>query len=202
MPESTACNSPHVFDIIAEEHALLRELCDLMEAIADGLPFAFDAGRARVAISLLQGALPAHTRLEDELLFPLIEKRFGATHPVSRAIACLNDDHRREAALVAEVTEALNAVMMSERHVNLEALGYMMRALFDVLRRHIDFEDMVVLPAARDVITDADMRDMQGWIMRGDRPRCCRQSFMTLRAVKIGVCVTCPDAVRAGTQTH
>jgi hemerythrin-like domain-containing protein len=192
-----ACGTPHVFEILAEEHALQRELCDLLEVIADGLPHTFDRGRAVVAVSLLEGALPAHTRLEEEALFPAIARRLPASHPVVTSLSVLEDDHAREEAALAEVTEALQAAIADPASTNMEALGYVLRGLFDSLRRHLDFEDRVVVPAAREALTADDHVELQGWIMRSEHPRCCKQSLMDLRRAKAGepLCGTCPSAV-------
>lgn len=198
MDDGRRCGAPHVFEILAEEHALQQELCDLLEAIADSLPHEFDGAHAKVAVALLQGAIPPHTRLEEEALFPVLLTRLDPQHTLARAMTWLEEDHAREAALVSEVTDALATLMSGAgRPVHMEALGYMLRGLFDTLRRHIAFEDTVVFPAAREMLTRDDLVFLQDWIMRSGHPRCCRQSILTLRSVRqpAGACITCPDAV-------
>jgi hemerythrin-like domain-containing protein len=199
IPTAVACGTPHVLDILAEEHALQRELCDLLEAIADGLPHRFDRARATVAVSLLEGSLPTHTRLEDEALFPLLLARLPADDPVAATLDLLETDHDRELAVLAEASETLRRAIRDPASLNGEALGYLLRGFFDRLRHHIDLEDRVVLPTARRVLTGADHVALQGWIMRSGHPRCCRQSLVTLRRARAGdvVCDTCPDAVPA-----
>jgi len=196
-PIRVACGAPHVLEILAEEHALQRELCDLLEAIADGLPHTFDKSRATVAICLLEGSLPAHTRLEEDALFPLLARRLGADHPVTTTLSVLEDDHERESSLLVELAEALNEGISAPKPESGNALGYLLRGAFDAMRRHLDFEDRVVLPAARDSLTAEDHAWLQGWIMRSAHPRCCRQSLMALRKSKAAgaLCGTCPSGV-------
>ena len=204
MDDGSICGSPQVFEIVAEEHALQRELCDLLESIADGLPHEFDTARACVAISLLQGSVPEHTRLEEEALFPILLRRLSENHPVARTLRFLEQDHHREAALVVEVTDALNTASNSRHDVNMEALGYLLRGLFDVLRRHIDFEDQVVMPVAREVLTPQDLAAIQQWIMRSGHPRCYKQSLRTLRGVRSPdeLCGSCPSSVTQRSETE
>lgn len=191
------CGAPQIFEIIAEEHALQRELCDLLELIADGLPHTFDRARAAVVVSMLGGAIPSHTRLEEQALFPILLKRLPSGHPVAAAIGCLTQDHEHEHASLIELTEALGVAIAGTDAVNMEALGYLLRGQFEALRRHLDFEDQVVMPAARLALTADDLAMLQDWIMRSAHPRCCRQSLMTLRLSDNAqaLCGRCPDGL-------
>ncbi|NJO55796.1 MAG: hemerythrin domain-containing protein, partial [Rhodospirillales bacterium] len=180
------CGTPHVLDILAEEHALQRELCDLLEVIADGLPHRFDRARATVAVSMLEGSLPTHTRLEEEALFPRLIVRLPVGDPVAASLELLKADHDRELAVLAEVTETLRRTIFDPTDLNGEALGYLLRGFFDRLRHHIELEDRIVMPTARRVLTAEDHVALQGWIMRSEHPRCCRQSLVTLRRARIG----------------
>jgi hypothetical protein len=49
-----------------------------------------------------------------------------------------------------ELADELEALADSGRARNPDALGFMLRAFFDGLRRHLDWMDVTIMPAARD----------------------------------------------------
>jgi hypothetical protein len=74
-------------------------------------------------------------------------------------------------------------------------LGYMLRGYFDSQRRHIAWEDRVVLPVARQVLTSDDLASLQSWVMASEHPRCSLQSVVTIRNARSAraVCDQCPS---------
>lgn len=197
--DSVTCTVPDPLGILCEEHALQNELCDLLEAIADGLPHRFDPQLALVSISMLETGLPSHMRLEEEALFPLLQKRAASDHSLQSALLCLAQEHDRDGATLLEITEGLREAVSQGRPSNPDMLGYMLRGFFESQRRHIAWEDTIVLPAAREVLTAADLAHMQDWIMTSDHPRCCRQSIVDLRKARRGTDV-CVDCLGSGTR--
>lgn len=194
------CKTPDPIGIIAEEHALQRELCDLLEAIADGLPHSFDKALAVIAVSILEGSVPRHMRLEEEALFPVLRERLASDHPLHAALSCLEEEHERDGATLVELTDALKTATADGVVGNADMLGYVLRGYFDSQRRHIAWEDRVVLPVARQVLTPDDLSTLQAWIMASDHPRCSQQSVVAIRNARSarGVCDGCPSAKPAG----
>ncbi|MBA4130610.1 MAG: hypothetical protein C0519_04210 [Hyphomicrobium sp.] len=190
------CQTPDPIGLIAEEHALQCELCDLLEAIADGLPHSFDKALAVIAVSILEGSVPRHMRLEEEALFPALRERVASDHPLHAALACLEEEHERDGAMLVELTDALKTAAQHGLVSNPDMLGYMLRGYFDSQRRHIAWEDRVVLPIARQVLTPSDLAGLQGWIMASDHPRCSQQSVVAIRSARSArsVCERCPSA--------
>lgn len=194
------CLTPDPLAVIAEEHALHLELCDLLEVIANNLPSAIDPALAEVALSIMQTAIPRHTRLEEEALFPLLRARCGPDDPIRSALECLEHEHERDAGVVQEISEALAAATKPGNPTNASMLGYILRGYFDGQRRHIAWEETVILPAARNMLTNQDLRSLQAWIMDSAHPICSRQSMLTLRRGRAGIsiCRQCPS----NDQTH
>lgn len=187
------CAHPDPLAIIAEEHALQRELCDLLEAIADGLPAVIDRALAQVSVSILESTVPRHMRLEEDALFPLLRLRIAPDHALHSALACLEDEHDRDGATLLEVTDALRSVIEQGRAANPDMLGYLLRGFFESQRRHIAWEDQVVLPAARALLTPMDLAELQSWVMRSEHPRCSHQSLLAIRKARSGaeLCAGC-----------
>jgi hemerythrin-like domain-containing protein len=190
------CQTPDPLRILREEHALHNELCDLLEAIADGLPHQFDRALALVSVSILEAGLPSHMRLEEEALFPLLRRHVAESDPLHSALSCLEDEHERDSAALVELAEALRAAIDGGTISNPEMLGYMLRGFFDSQRRHIAWEEAVVLPAAEAILTAEDLKSLQDWVMASDHPRCCQQSVVALRTARAGavLCTTCVQA--------
>ncbi len=190
------CHTPDPIGLIDEEHALQLELCDLLEAIADSLPHEFDHTLAIIALNILERSVPAHVQLEEHALFPLLRTRIADTDPLHAALQCLEEEHERDSAALIELIDSLRYAVEGGDITNPDMLGYLLRGFFDGQRRHIAWEDRVVLPAARSALNAADLASIQAWIMASDHPRCSRQSVLAIRRARSvsSVCCACPSS--------
>jgi hemerythrin-like domain-containing protein len=191
------CATPDPISIIEGEHALQLELCDLLDVIADDLPQTFDRSLAVIAVAILQGSVPAHTRFEDEALFPLLRRRLTADDPVLSALAYLEREHEWDKGILGQLTEALKCGVGECTVQNPEALSYVLRGFSESHRQHIAWEEQAVLPVARTTLTMDDLAELQSWIMRSEHPRCSRQSLLAVRSVRTGLtlCRKCPAGI-------
>jgi hemerythrin-like domain-containing protein len=192
-PEKVSCAAPDPLRLLEEEHALQRELCDLLEQLADSLPFEIDRSQAEVAKAILDGSFTRHTQFEEQALFPLIRQRVPPGDDLHAMLARLEDEHQHDESEVMEIGEALSSIASGKPPENADMLGYQLRGFFESQRRHISWEDSVVIPAARRVLTPEDLASLQDWIMKSDHPRCCRHSLLEIRRVRSGqaLCQTC-----------
>ncbi|MGO4685789.1 hemerythrin domain-containing protein [Hyphomicrobium sp. 2TAF46] len=197
LDDAGHCATPHPLEIIEEEHALQLELCDLLESMADNLPTKLDPALAVIAISILKGSVKAHTKFEEDALFPLLRERLSPNDTVVQALACLSQEHERDEDSADELAEALKDALQSRAPQNPETLGYILRGYFESQRRHIAWEDSVVLPAARQALTVEDLARLQEWIMTSDHPRCIRIPLLKLRARRSSssICEKCPSSL-------
>lgn len=201
---SFECLSPDPLGVLSEEHALQNELCDLLEAIADKLPHHFDTQLVSVAISLLEAGLPRHMQLEEEAFFPLLRERLPEAHPLYAVLQCLEHEHDRDEATLIEICDALRDAVEVATPANPDMLGYMLRGFFESQRRHIAWEETVILPVARQTFTSTDLKSLQHWLMKSNHPRCCRQSILTLRKAREGanVCSDCANSQPTQTEAR
>ena len=199
MPESTStttvaaaqsgqgpaglCGNPDPISVLEEEHALQLELCDILEHLADGLPHAFDLTLAGIALSLLKSAWQQHTRLEEDVLFPMLRSRTGEGAYVTAMLHRLEEEHDTDEGLADEISIALGELIAGAPLANAESLGYMLRGFFMSQRRHIAWENEVVLPLARHVLEPGDLKSFQARIMSSNRPVCTRQSLTQIRRI-------------------
>ena len=132
---------------IARVHQGKLHLCAAMEAIADALPSAVDRMEClRIASELVPLLRESH-RYEEETIFPVFEKVQGASHPARAAsVRRLQAEHVEDECAAQDLTEVLLEIGHGAAVDNPEALGFMLRAFFETLRRHIAFEREHILP--------------------------------------------------------
>ncbi|QIG50522.1 hemerythrin domain-containing protein [Nordella sp. HKS 07] len=128
---------------LARLHAEKLELCAALEAIADDLPARVDRLKCLTIASTLVPLLRACHRLEEEAIFPA----FIAERGEARVIARLTAEHLEDDSAAEDLTEMLLAIGHGAAVSNPEAFGYMLRAFFEAMRRHIAFERDHILTA-------------------------------------------------------
>ncbi len=127
-------------------HVQKLALCHMLEGIADDLPSRVDRLQClAVAADLLPLLRECH-RFEEEVVFPVFVRRTGEEDTVAR----LKLEHLEDQSAAADLSEALLAHGHGGPIANPEAFGYMLRAFFEALRRHIAFERDHLLPALAD----------------------------------------------------
>lgn len=126
------------------EHRMVRDLCNELEVIADGLP-ALPQPHQLVAVSAaLRAGIPAHCRHEEAELRQHLQSSAVTPSWILVALRCLEDEHRENETLGHELAEALEEIVEENRIRNAEALGYMLRMYFQTLRRHLIWEEIVL----------------------------------------------------------
>jgi hemerythrin-like domain-containing protein len=193
----TTCGSPDPLSLIEEDHALQFELCDLLESLADSLP-GFDRAIARSAAAILRQGFKPHLQLEEEMLFPLLRGRVSKGSPLEPIMQQLEAEHAADAGFAHELADELQLLADIGLVRNAEMLGYMLRGFFEHQRRHIEWENRVLLPLARQTLTRADLATFQDWIMSSARPACVKHSVVTLKRMASGpaTCRQCASRAR------
>jgi hemerythrin-like domain-containing protein len=190
--EAAECSAPDPIAALEEEHGLHLELCAVLEHIADGLPDNADRKLAVVAIAILQHGWPKHIRCEEDVLFPLLRARAGPARCIDPVLAQLEHEHATDEGLANEIVEEFEILTKHGRVSNPDMLGYMLRAFFEAQRRHVRWENSVVLPLAREVLTEEDRLSLQTWLVSNGRPACSKRSLIALRrAGTEDVCADC-----------
>ncbi len=138
------------------EHVWKLALCDALELIADGLPHSTNEALCRMAVSVLTTALPRHASLEEQLLFPMLRRSSSIGSDCERVLVELEQEHASDEPFAHEIAEALEELGQGARPRNSEMLGYMLRGFFVPLRRHVEWEDVTILPLARRVLSRED----------------------------------------------
>ncbi len=158
--ENGAPTRRNALDHIERMHRMQLLLCDALERIADGLPQDVDRRLCQQAMDALRNDIPLHHLDEERGLFPLIERRAEPHDNIQRILAKLSLEHRTDAGYSADLIESLETLSEGRKLGNPDMVGYMLRGFFESYRRHIQWEDTVVLPIARARLTDTDLEDL------------------------------------------
>lgn len=143
--------------LLEAEHASLLALCDVLEQIADRLPNHVSRKLAGLAASQLAFDLQTHIRFEEDDLFPLLRERAFLDYPIRSILKQLEREHEADETYAQEIAEELRIIADNGDPRNAEMLGYMLRGFFDSQRRHIQWENALLLPIAREVLQPSDL---------------------------------------------
>jgi hemerythrin-like domain-containing protein len=147
-------------DLLEHDHARQAGLCDMLEQIADSLPADIDRRRCREAASALRHDLPLHHLDEEQGLFPLLRRHAAQSENLAAIMARLSSEHTADESFAEELTEELERLGEGGCPPNPEALGYMLRGFFESYRRHIHWETEILLPLARETLTETDLDEL------------------------------------------
>lgn len=153
-PVSTVClpgRSVPCLDMGRAHEEKLR-LCDDLEKIADGIPRHVDRHLCLTIAARIVPLLRESHAYEEEHVFPAFA---AATIPPSvgdASIRRLKAEHVEDECAAQDLADVLFVIGHGSPIDNPEALGFMLRAFFEALRRHIAFEREHVMPVlARDI---------------------------------------------------
>jgi hemerythrin-like domain-containing protein len=144
-------------DAMARDHESQLDICNCLEKIADGLPGDVDRELCGTVIKSLKIDLPIHHRDEEEGLFPLLEERAEPQDNITDVLARLALEHATDESFADELLDGLEALSRGEKPRNPDMLGYMLRGFFESYRRHIYWENAIVLPLAQQRLGQAEL---------------------------------------------
>jgi hemerythrin-like domain-containing protein len=175
-PVSGACGreglAPCV-EMTNAHHAKLR-LCDALEEIADRLPSDVDRFRCLEVASSLVPLMRRCHEYEETIVYPAFEAAQIARSGAAGTVRRLKTEHLEDECAAQDLSEVLLAVGHGDAIGNPEAVGFMLRAFFEAVRRHVAFEREHVLPAVGVTLEAAtaadDPRPNAGRAPRRGRP--------------------------------
>jgi hypothetical protein len=163
-------NAEHAFAFVLEGRKRQHRLCDDLERLADHLGRGLDHHLAARCQRYLARDLIVHQQ-DEEAVYGLLQVGQSSLS-VSRLIKLAVREHERHREYALEVKEFLGDVSEGRRHDNREALGYLLRATFENMRQHLEWEEATLFQDARHVIAASPHQDLaeQLAINRHGRP--------------------------------
>lgn len=147
-------------DVIAAAHHSQVQLCDALERIADGLPDEVDRRLCVQVADLLRYDLPLHHDDEELALFPMLRTRQNPGDRLDVILDRLASEHASDNDLASEIADSLEQLGRGEAVANPEMFGYMLRGFFERYRRHIQWEEELVMPLARRRLAADDLKNL------------------------------------------
>ncbi|MGI9414663.1 MAG: hemerythrin domain-containing protein [Hyphomicrobiales bacterium] len=163
------------------EHELQNKLCDALERVADGLPENVDRTLVTAILPMLRNDLEIHVMDEEDGLFPLMQERVVAEDNFDAVLETLCLEHAADQGFAEEIVDQLEQLNACSRPENPDMLGYMLRGFFEAQRRHLAWENAVVLPLAHCRLTKPDLNALTRVMLdnrKSRRPRLVRPSVV------------------------
>ena len=119
---------------LEQNYQSVLDLCDVLEAIADALPHA-DMRLCMNTAELVEPMIEAIQVLEEDILFPILAD--SQRREIGQTMERLRQEHLSDSSTAQEVSDALRSFSMGSPTLSYDAMGYLLRAFFDGMRRHI-----------------------------------------------------------------
>jgi hemerythrin-like domain-containing protein len=105
----------------------------------------------------LVGELPLHTQDEEQDLFPVLARRCPSSDDIDAVFRLLRREHDCDRTLVDELVAALDALIDGQALPDPAAFIANARAVSETQRRHLAWENTVILPRARRHLNAEDL---------------------------------------------
>lgn len=161
--DSRLPDSPHEADSgldpitwLGDDHGRQHTACDVLERLIRNPRHSATGADIETTYWCLGEALPMHIADEEEDFLPLLARRCGLSDRFAEISATLRTNHESERLLAQAVAGEL------ERLIEGEALSRPVRffgdtiRLYRIIRRHIAWENAVLMPLARRRLRDLD----------------------------------------------
>lgn len=127
-------------------------LCSDLERIADGLPHKVERVLCLSIAARIVPMLKDSHAYEEAVVFPAFVAAAAQPSVGDASIRRLKAEHVEDECAAQDLADVLFAIGHGSAIDNPEALGFMLRAFFEAMRRHIAFEREHVMPVlARDI---------------------------------------------------
>ena len=147
-------------DYLYADHFRQRVVCKFLDELAFD-PVAPNAARlASIALAYIEQELPHHIADEEQDLFPRLRDRCTPADNAERILGLLSEEHRRDDDLCAAILEGLRVLAEGQEPSQCAAFVRAAAAFAETQRRHLAWEDDVLLPLARERLTAEDLGDM------------------------------------------
>ena len=163
--------------LIEEEHTVQLEFCDVLEFFADSLPEIPDRRLAHAMVPILRDGWPKHIQLEEELLLPALRQRATSNDPILPVMERLEEEHSHDCHFADEVAEEFERLAFDGNVRNADMFGYMLRGFFEGQRRHISWENNVLIPIARAILKPEDLVSLHAGMSEHGRAICAKRSI-------------------------
>jgi hemerythrin-like domain-containing protein len=157
-------------EFILEEHDRQLEVCVRLEDLVSASDSDPKAHWAASLLEYLTKDLPIHIEDEERDLFPLLASRQEHDQDLPVILDQLMSEHELDRGLIEPIVEDLRHIAEGSVLVDSGRFCMYVRTFTVAMRRHLNWENRVVLPLARRVLSKEDRALLRDGI--ADRRRC------------------------------
>ncbi len=145
---------------IRDDHFRQLRMCNLLDSFTYHLEVEPIQELASALLQFIQRDLPLHTADEETDLFPALRRRCRPEDGLEEVLRQLSREHELDKDLADFVIADLEGLAQGLRRSNPTRLLMNVREFAEFQKRHLGWEDRVVLPLARQRLTQDDLAAM------------------------------------------
>lgn len=143
-------------EFILEEHDRQLEICGRLESLITASDSEPSAQWAASSLEYLSEDLPVHIEDEERDLFPMLAARREHDQDLPVILDQLVSEHELDRGLVEPIMEDLRHIAEGRILTDSRRFCMYVRTFTEAMRRHLNWENRVVLPLARRVLSEED----------------------------------------------
>ena len=132
-----------------------REICDHLEQLADNLGGLTDRDACNALLHRLNNDLPLYQQ-DEEALYEILSTHIQVDTSIVKCVELAKLEHEIHESYLFELSEPLTEISEGRKIRNTDAVGYMFRCFFEGIRRHLSWEDAVLLGDRLNCIANED----------------------------------------------
>lgn len=140
-------------DYIYADHFRQRVVCKFLDDIAFDPAAAAVAGLAAVVLEYLEWDLPRHVEDEERDLFPLLRDHCQPQDNIESLLALLSEEHAKDEDMCASLLAGLGRLAEGIEPQDTPAFLRTASSFAESQRRHLAWEERLLLPLARRRLT-------------------------------------------------
>ncbi len=144
-------------EFIFADHFRQRSLCATLDKMIAEPKALTLRKRATTALRYLQKEMRFHIADEERSLFPLLARRAQPEDALDNLLVLLSEEHDRDRDMAKALIAALRQVISARLSPASDTFSGAALAFSETQRRHLSWENAVILPLARRRLTAEDM---------------------------------------------
>lgn len=156
----TADQFLHPLDFIESEHDSQRVLCDRLVELANDQDLMPIIGEAEAVLAFITKELPLHHKDEETDLFRMLRHRCRPEDGIDAILVHLAWEHTLDRFLTYDLRLDLKALVDGKTPDNPAGVFMDLRTFAESQRRHLDWEEKIVVPLAHKRLMPEDLSEM------------------------------------------
>lgn len=146
---------------ILEDHYHLRQTMDRLVRFCHNFPGTIDRAEAESLWQILAREMPLHLEDEEEVLIPLLRRRIYEDADAMAVLSQVVAEHAEQDQRLSITTEGLKQLSMGQSLPDPNTFCAQATFYAECEKRHIAWENAIVLPLARRHLTHSDLITLQ-----------------------------------------